>query len=229
MATLKVLSAGAVEGPLSALVPEFSDRHSVEVDLRFSTVGDLKSRFVGGEKVDVIVLSMPVLQALQREGRFADGSVTELGSAVCGVAVRDGMLPPNIATVDGFKRMLKLAVSIAANDPAHGGSSGIYFADLLKRIGMHDEVTPKLKLQKTGRDVGIAVLTGHAEIGITFTSEFLAIEGLRVVGAFPKEYEYVNAYGAAIPAGAAIERARKLVAFLTTPAAKARFKAFGLE
>jgi molybdate transport system substrate-binding protein len=227
--SLKVLSAGAVEGPLRSLVPEFARARGIEVELTFSTVGDLKNRFVAGEAADAIALSMPVLQALERENRFVAGSLVELGHATCGVAVRDGMLMPNIATVDGFRRMLKFAISIAANDPAHGGSSGIYLVDLLKRIGAYDEVAPKLKLQKTGRDVGHAVLTGEAEIGITFTSEFLAIEGLRVVGPFPKEYEYVNAYGAAIPRGGAAEPARALLAFLTSADAKARFRDFGLE
>jgi ABC-type molybdate transport system substrate-binding protein len=84
-------------------------------------------------------------------------------------------------------------------------------------------------LGKAGRDVGFAVLTGRAEIGITFTSEFLPIEGLRVVGAFPKEYEYVNGYGAVIAEGAAIEPARALLAYLTSSASKAQFKVFGLE
>jgi molybdate transport system substrate-binding protein len=214
---------------MRALAPAFAQSSGHEVDLEFSTVGDLKARFVGGEQADAIALSMPVLQALDKEGRFVAGSMVELGRATCGVAVRDGMLMPDISTAERFQRMLKLAASIAANDPAHGGSSGIYFADLLKRIGLYDAIAPKLKLQKTGRDVGLAVLAGHAEIGVTFTSEFVPIEGLRVVGPFPKDYEYVNSYGAAVAPGAGAEPARALLAFLTSPAAKARFKAFGLE
>ena len=143
----------------------------------FNTVGAHKERFVGGEKTDVIILSFPAIEALEKEGRFAAGSRADLGRASCGVAVRDGMMMPNIATVEGFKRMLHNAGSIAANDPAHGGSSGIYLADLLKRMGLYDEVKPKLLLCKTGRDCALALLRGDAEIGITFTSEFIAVPG----------------------------------------------------
>ena len=39
----------------------------------------------------------------------------------------------------------------------------------------------------------------------------------------------MNAYGAAIPVGAAAEPARALLDFLTAPAAKTTFKAYGLE
>ena len=177
----------------------------------------------------MIILSFPVIEALEKEGRFAVGSRTDLGRASCGVAVRDGMMMPNISTVEGFKRMLHNAVSIAANDPAHGGSSGIYLADLLKRMGLYDEVKPKLFLCKTGRDCALALIRGDAEIGITFTSEFIAVPGTRVVGALPAEIDYVNGYAGAIPKDAAPEPARAFLAFLTTPSSKARFKAYGLE
>src|SRR5881396_1063426 len=113
MAKIKVMSAGAVEGPVHALAPEFSRANGHEVELHFNTVGALKERFVGGEATDVIILSFPAIEALEKEGRVIPGSRADLGRAVCGVAVRDGMMMPNISTVDGFKRMLHHAVSIA--------------------------------------------------------------------------------------------------------------------
>jgi molybdate transport system substrate-binding protein len=229
MAKIKVMSAGAVEGPVSELVPAFTHATGHAVELHFNTVGAHMERFVQGEKTDVIILSFPAIEALDKEGRFVAGSRADLGRASCGVGVRDGMMMPDIATVEGFKRMLHHAGSIAANDPAHGGSSGIYLADLLKRMGLYDEVKPKLVLCKTGRECALALVRGDAEIGITFTSEFAAVAGTRVVGKFPKEIEYVNGCAAAIPQDAAAEPARAFLAFLTSPASKERFKAFGLE
>jgi molybdate transport system substrate-binding protein len=229
MAKLKILAAGATEGPVRELLPEFTRANGHEVDAQFSTVGALKDRFVGGEKADVIALSTVVLEALEREGRFVPGSRVEFGRASCGVAVRDGMLMPDISTPEKFKRMLHHAGSVAATDPAQGGSSGIYLVKLFERLGIADEMKAKMVHGKAGRDVGHLVLTGKAEIGITFTSEFVPIEGLRVVGSFPKEYEYVNAYGAAILLGAAAEPARALLSFLISTTAKACFQRFGLE
>jgi molybdate transport system substrate-binding protein len=214
---------------VSELAPEFIRASGHEVELAFNTVGALKDRFAGGEKTDVIILSFPAIEALEKEGRLAQGSRADLGRASCGVAVRDGMMMPNIATVDGFKRMLHNAGSIAANDPAHGGSSGIYLADLLKRMGVYDEVKPKLVLCKTGRECALALLRGHAEVGITFTSEFLAVPGTRVVGTLPKEIEYVNGYaGAVAKDAAAAEVAKAFLAFLASPPSKECFKSFGL-
>jgi molybdate transport system substrate-binding protein len=229
MTKLKMLAAGATEGPVTALLPEFTRASGHEVDVQFGTVGALKDRFVGGEKADLIALSTVALEALEKEGRFVPGSRVEFGRASCGVAVRDGMLMPDISTPEKFKRMLHHAGSVAATDPAQGGSSGIYLVKLFERLGIADEMKAKMVHGKAGRDVGHLVLTGKAEIGITFTSEFVPIEGLRVVGSFPKEYEYVNAYGAAILLGAAAEPARALLSFLISTTAKACFQRFGLE
>ena len=76
----------------------------------------------------------------------------------------------------------------------------------------------------------LALVRGlRAEIGITFTSEFLPIEGLRVVGNFPKEYEFVNGYGAAIVPGGAVEPARAFLDFLTSASSRRCFAEYGLE
>lgn len=229
MTSLRVMSAGAVEGPVTELAPAFTRATGHAVELNFNTVGALRARFAGGETADVLILSDPAIEALEREGRFAAGSRTPLGRASCGVAVRDGMMMPNVATVEAFKRMLHFAGSIAANDPAHGGSSGIYFADLLKRMGLYDEVAPKLVLCKTGRDCALSLLRGDAEIGITFTSEFIAVPGTRVVGLFPPEIAYVNGYAGAIPAGAAAGPANAFLSFLASAESRDCFRRFGLQ
>ena len=226
---LKVMSAGAVEGPLHALAPEFTKAGGQPVELVFNTVGALRERLSKGEQTDVIVLSGQAIDAVEKEGRTVPGSRTDLGTAAVGVAIRDGMMMPNIATPDAFKRAMLAAQSIGATDPAHGGSSGIWLVGLFERLGIAGEVKDKMVLGKTGRDVGAAVATGRAELGITFTSEFVPIEGVRVVGPLPKEIGFLNVYSAAIAKGGAVEPARAFLNFLTNPSSKARFKTFGLE
>ncbi|MGH6740860.1 MAG: molybdate ABC transporter substrate-binding protein [Bradyrhizobium sp.] len=226
---LKMLAAGATEGPLTELIPQFSRASGQEVDIRFGTVGALKDSLIGGAPADVIALSTVVLEALEQDGRFVPGSRVEFGRASCGVAIRDGFLTPNIDTPDAFKKALLAARSVAQTDPAQGGSSGIYFAKLLERMGIAGEMKDKLIYGKAGRDVGMLVRELRAELGVTFTSEFIPIEGLRVVGNFPKEYEFVNGYGAAILAGGAVEPARALLAFLGSAASRQCFADFELQ
>ena len=93
---------------------------------------------------------------------------------------------------------------------------------------MAEELKPKMVLGKTGREVAMLVAMGRAELGITFTSEFIPVEGTRVVGPLPKGMEYVNGYAGALPPGAP-EAAKRLPEFPGEPASKAVFKRFGLE
>src|SRR5215213_1994236 len=97
MTKIRVMSAGAVEGPVTELAPKFTQAKGCDVELSFNTVGALKQRFAGGEKADVIILSFPAIQALEAEARLAVGSRADLGLATCGVAVRDGMMMPTSA------------------------------------------------------------------------------------------------------------------------------------
>jgi molybdate transport system substrate-binding protein len=154
MPNLKMLAAGATEGPLSELLPEFTRAGGAMVDVEFGTVGLLRDRFVGGEAPDVIALSAVVLEALEKEGRFVSGSRVTFGQATCGVAIRDGFLVPNIATPEAFKKALLNARSVAQTDPAQGGSSGIYFAKLLERMGIAEQMKDKLIYGKAGRHAG---------------------------------------------------------------------------
>jgi molybdate transport system substrate-binding protein len=85
-----------------------------------------------------------------------------------------------------------------------------------------------MKLYKTGRDCALALVRGEAEIGITFTSEFIAVPGTRVVGSLPQEIAYVNGYAGAIAKDAAAEPARAFLSFLAGPESRACFVRYGL-
>ena len=67
-----------------------------------------------------------------------------------------------------------------------------------------------------------------SDLGITFTSEFTAVPGTRVVGALPQEIAYVNGYAGAIAKDAVTEPSRAFLAFLTEPESRACFQRFGL-
>src|SRR5260370_35393371 len=65
-------------------------------------------------------------------------------------------------------------------------------------------------------------------MGIGFTSEFVPVKEVRVVGALPKEIEFVNEYSAYIPAtSAAAVTAQALLAYLARPASRDIFKPAG--
>ena len=99
----------------------------------------------------------------------------------------------------------------------------------MERLGVADAIKSKSLRFNTGHEVIAAVVRGDAEIGIGFTSEFVPVKEVKVVGALPKEIEFVNEYSAYIPAAsAAAVTAQALLDYLARPVARDIFKAAGV-
>jgi molybdate transport system substrate-binding protein len=230
MATIKVMSTGAVESMVEALGHEFERASGHHLALTFRTAGAVREAFLGGEIPDLLIAPDAAMRGFEQEGRVLAGTRTPLASSVTGVAIRKGNGVPDIATVEAFKRALIAARSVSYTDPKAGGSSGKFFAELLQRLGIADEVNRKAVLGNRGADVARAVADGKAELGTTFISEMLPFKELQVIGPLPGDLANTNTYTAGIPVKA--ERpdvARSLLEALTGPATRAKWSAAGLE
>jgi molybdate transport system substrate-binding protein len=230
MPTIKVMSAGAVKSMVAALGAEFERESGTTIDYNFGTAGALRDRVKGGETADLVIVSESAIAELAKLRHVVSDTATDLGRTVTGVIVRAGAPKPDISTVEAFKQALRGARSIAYTDPKAGGSGGIMFVGLLQKLGMLDEVNAKAVLGKGGFDVSQIVADGRAELGTTFLSEALPVQGLTIVGTLPGELHNANTYTAAVHTKA-VNRAgaeaflRKLVA----PATRGRWTEAGLE
>jgi molybdate transport system substrate-binding protein len=228
-AEIKVLTAGAFKQVLLALVPDFERTSGHKVTVENDTVGALTKRIAGGEAFDLAVLTPKAVDDLAKEGKFAAGSRANLAQVGVGVVVKDGTPKPDIGSVAAFKQALLAAKSVAYIDPAAGGSSGIYVAGLLDKLGIAAEVKPKAKLIPGGA-VAEHVARGEAELGIHQISEILPVKGITLVGPLPAEIQNYTVYAAGIGAHAKeSDAAKALLKTLTSPAAAEVLKSKGME
>jgi molybdate transport system substrate-binding protein len=143
--------------------------------------------------------------------------------------VKAGAPLPDISTVDAFKRALLAAKSVAYIDPKAGGSSGIYVAKLLERLGIAKEVNAKAVLVQGG-EVASHIADGEAELGIHQISEILPVPGVTLVGPLPAAIQNFTVYAAGVATAAKDGAvARGLVQFLSGPHALPIIKAKGME
>ena len=230
MATIKVMATGAVEPMVRLLGAEYEKQSGNTLDLNFGTAGAIRARFDGGEPTDLLVLPAAMIDMLAKSAAVLPDSVVDLGRTVTGVCIKEGAPAPDISTPEKFKLALIAARGVAYSDPAAGGSSGNYFAGLLKKLGIAEEVTDKAVLGRRGYEVAQAVADGRAELGTTFISELLTVPGVTILGPLPGELHFTNTYTAAIPAGSRQqEAARALLRVLTDPSSRARWTEAGLE
>jgi molybdate transport system substrate-binding protein len=230
VANIKVMSAGAVQSMVTALGDEFARANGHKLDLNFATVGALRERLGAGETTDLAILSESAVAALSKTGLFVASSIKNLGRTRTGVCVREGAAKPDISTPESFKRALLNAKVVSYTDPKGGGSSGMFFASLLDRLGIAGEVNKTAVLKKRGYEVAQAVADGEADIGSSFISELLTVKGAAVVGPLPAELDNPNTYtGAVMAVSAQREAAAALLAALSDPASRPRWTAAGLD
>jgi molybdate transport system substrate-binding protein len=226
---LKVLTAGAFRATVVALVPEYEKASGNKVVVENDTVGALAKRIEGGETFDVVVMTPAAVDELIGKGKIASGSRKSLARVGVGVMVKAGAPKPDISTVDAFKRAVLDAKSVSFIDPASGGSSGIYVAKLLERLGIAAEVKPKEKLKEGGL-VADYIASGQAELGIHQISEIVPHHEVTLVGPLPAEIQNYTVYAAGVGATTAhADAAKALITVFSGPPAQTLFKAKGME
>ena len=228
-AEVKVLTSVALTSALDELAQQFERATGDKLTIGYSLIADIRKRILEGESADVIILSRPVMDELQKQDKFAAGSIVNVAGTAVSVAARAGAPKPDITSVDAFKSLLLAAKSIVYADPAKGGASGVYFARVLDRLGIAEQMKAKTILVP-GAQAADVVAKGEAELGVGQASEIVPVTGAQLVGPLPGEYASMTVFTAGIGAGSkAPDAAKALIQFLTGPSAAPVFKSKGFE
>ena len=229
-ADLKVFSTIGVQGAVEELVPQFEKGSGHKLAITWATAPMLVKRVQGGATADVMILNLAGIDIMSKEGRIAPGSGVTLASSGVAIAVKAGAPKPDISTPEALKKTLLNAKSISYTDPAAGGASGIYFAKLLERMGIANEINAKTKFPPPGGYSGNFLLTGEAELAVQQKPELMHIAGTEIVGPLPGDLNMVTVFAAGVWMDSKKgEAANALVKFLHSPEAAAVFKARGLD
>ena len=229
MTELTVFSTIGVRSAAEQLFAQF-DKASHKLAVIWGTAPMLVKRIEDGDSADVVVLSRAGIDALQKLGKLAAGSDVTLASSGVGIAVKAGAPKPDISTPEALKRALLAAKSIAYSEPSAGGASGVYFAKLLERMGIAEQMKLKTKYPPPGGFSANLLMTGEAELAVQQKPELLHVAGAEVIGLLPGDLNVVTEFAAAIMAGCKYaDVAAALITALQSPEATAVFRAKGLD
>jgi molybdate transport system substrate-binding protein len=227
---IKVMTSGAFTAAYRELVPQFEQNTGYKITTSYgpSMGGEPDSipmRIARGEPADVVILARQGLDDLIKNGKVLPGSGVDLVRSLTAMAVKAGAPKPDISTLEGFKKALLDAKSIAYSDSA----SGVYIStELFQKLGIADRVLPKSK--RTTGQVGLAVARGDAEMGFQQISELLPVPGIDIVGPLPPGAQRIILFSAGIATGSKNrDGARKLIEFFSSPNAAPTIKKSGLE
>jgi molybdate transport system substrate-binding protein len=224
-AEIKVLCSNGLREVFAELRPEFERASGHKIAVTYGLAAAFKQQIEAGEAFDVVVVTPPLLDDMVKQGKVAGDGRATIARAGIGIAIRAGAARPDISNTEAFKHTLAAAKSVTY---AKAGQSGVYFAGLLTRLGIADQV--KTRPEPTGVEVGAAVAQGEAELGVLPISEIMPVKGVEVLGPLPAELQSYVVMAAGVGTGAKEGAAAvELVKFLKSPDHLPVIKAKGME
>ncbi len=208
---IDVLSTLALRGVLVEIADEFRTLTGLSFTATYTSTNMALSRIAQGAMADAIIVTREAIGRLVGEGIVVGESAADLAQSGVGIAVKAGAPKPDIGTVAALKRTLLEAKSVAFS---RVGASGLYFAQLIERLGIADEV--RRKAQISDSYVGEIAARGDAQLAVQQLSELMPVAGIDIVGPLPDEVQKKTVFAAGIfHAARSPAAARTLISFLS--------------
>ncbi|WPB83031.1 substrate-binding domain-containing protein [Sediminicoccus rosea] len=217
----RILSTLAVMALLREWLPEAGEPRPEVV---FNPTARLMQQMAEGLTGDIAILTEAGIEELTASGVLAAGTRRDLARSAIGMAVPPGAPHPDISSVAALRATLLAAPSLVYS---RAGASGIFFAELIERLGIAAEVNAKATIIPHGFTAEVAA-RGEAALAIQQVSELMAVPGVDIVGKLP---EAANTYAifSAARFTAARPGAQGLLDRMAAAMTPARLAAHGLD
>jgi molybdate transport system substrate-binding protein len=228
-AEVTLVAPGGMRCPIDRMTPDFNRKTGHVLKATIGAGGATHQQVVKGAPFDVPIVQPPY-QDVIASGNVIPGTETPLATVAIVVVVRKGEPKPDISTPDAVKHMLLAAKAISYPDGAGGlgGAAGVSFDDTQKKLGILDEMKPKVK-RVQGVSLMQLLTRGDIDVAVTFASE-INDPGVEVVGALPRAISTPTALVGFISSHAkAPDAAKALLSYLSSSDAAAAYRACAMQ
>ncbi|RXH21166.1 substrate-binding domain-containing protein [Bradyrhizobium zhanjiangense] len=226
MDNIRMLSTLGLMGAMRSLSSAYEAATGVRIDADFAPTQALLKRLRDGEAADLVILTREGLDAVIGEGRVVADSAADLARSYVGIAVRAGQAHPDITSEAALRATLLAARSVAYS---RLGASGIYFAQLIQRLGIAVEINAKATIVQQGFTAE-RLVNGEADLAVQQISELKQVGGIEVVGPIPHDLQTPAVFSAGRMANAThAEAADRLLRYLASPEVVPVLRQSGLE
>jgi len=223
-----LIAPGGIRAALQQMFPAFEKKTGYTVKGTFGSGGGTKAQVVKGDLFDVPVVQVPYDDVI-KSGHVVVATETPLANVSVGLAVRKGAPKPDISTADAVKKLLLGAKYIAYPAAARGAAAGVSFDETLQKLGIADEMKPKIKVAQGGAGAMKMLADGEVDYGLTFVSEIITEPGVEAVGPLPRSISTPTFLSGFISADTKnVEAAKALLAYISGPDAAPVYKERGM-
>ena len=226
-AEVTLISVGGVKQALDKIVTDYTKETGNQVKYAVGSPLIVSKRLADAEVFDVIVQSAPAMDNYAKLGGVNVDTRVRVARGGIGMAIRKDAIPPDISTLDAFKKALMDAKSIAMTDTAMPNGSGILTQLIVNDAGVMEAIKSKIKV--VGLDPGQEqIAKGEIEIGFFNISEIRPF--VKFAGAVPGSLQKYTNYDAAVTTkSTATQAAAALVRMIASPTSAEHWKSAGME
>lgn len=226
MEKVRMLSTLGLMGAMRSLSAAFEAASGIHVDADFAPTLALLKRLRAGEAADLVILTREGLDEMIGEGRVIADTAVDLARSYVGLAVRKGAPHPDMANEAALRETLLAARSVAYS---RLGASGVYFAQLMVRMGIASEINAKATIVEQGFTAE-RLVSGEADLAVQQISELKQVEGIEVIGPVPHQLQTPAVFSAGRMVHAKqAEAAEALLRYLASPEVVPVLRLSGLE
>lgn len=224
---VRVLNANALTIALKKIAETEAKASGTAISFTSGSPGIIQKKFDDGEMFDIVIMPADAIAAAEKAGKLVAGSRRPLAKVGIGVAIRDGTPKPDIATPDALRKALLAEQTVVMSDSATGGLSGRNAMEVLRKLGIADQIAGKLVQTQDGQPM---IARGEAGLGLYNVSEIPRASGVVLLGRVPAAaqvyIEYDAAVASASPAPAA---ALAMLTAFGAPSSKSIWDAAGID
>jgi len=221
---LKALCTNGLKSVFLETGEQLSRQTGVTFSAEYGSTKKFTDRILDGDSPDVVILTDTAIDTLIGAGKLSHDRI-DLAQSLIGVAVRSDTPKPDIGTVPAFIATLRAARAISRSKL---GASGQHIETVLKKLGIADELAPRIKIYDGY--AAQACAEGEVDIAIQQISELMPVAGLEIVGPLPTELQKLTTFSAGIGAQTALRTAaEKFIGFIKSGERASLLRRHGLE
>ena len=222
-----VFAAASTKDAMTDIANDFAAAGKGKVVLSFGASGDLAKQIENGAPAGIFISAdTKWVDYLDKKNLLVAGSRKNLlGNHLVLVAPANSTLSIDLKPGAPLAQALgdgKLAMCDPESVPA-----GRYGKAALTKLGIWDQVAPKVVIAKDVRAALALVELGEAPAGIVYTTDAMVSKKVRIAGTFPDDTHPKIVYPAALIAGHDTAEAKAFYDYLTGPEAAAVFQKYG--
>lgn len=226
-ATVTVFAAASTTNAVTDIGKLFESQGKGKIQASFASSSTLAKQIENGAPAEIFLSANEKwMDYLEQKKLVQPGSrIDYLGNSLVLVAPADSQLKAEIKP--GFPLLEWLGQGrLSVGDPDHV-PAGIYAKAALTKLGVWDQIEPRLARAADVRGALALVERGETPLGIVYATDAAITPKVKVVGVFPEDSHPAIVYPLALVGGKVSPTAKAFYEFLRTPEAKAIFNKYG--